>query len=103
MIVLVRFLGGRHRFEDCDLAFHDRPLSLQSQTGLEILSRTLCCLAAVTVATETTVEQGFQNLTRVRTTRARNFLRCAGGYHPTTMFTTFWTKIDDVIGALDDV
>ena len=49
------------------------------------------------------VEQRTKDLARVGAARACDFFRCARGHDASTVFTTFRTKIDNVVGAFDYV
>src|SRR5204863_9747842 len=57
----------------------------------------------ISILRQTTVEQRSENLACMRPTRAGNFFRSAGGNYASAVFTAFWSKIDDVVGRLNNV
>ena len=57
----------------------------------------------VAVFCETPVEQGTKYLSGIRSPRASNFFRRACGHNASSVFATFGSKVDDVVGGFDNV
>ena len=57
----------------------------------------------VAVAREAAVQQRAEDVARVGAAGACDFFRGAGGDDAATVLAAFWSKIDDMVGALDDV
>src|ERR1041384_1266065 len=57
----------------------------------------------MSVAINTTIEQWFEGLTRVRAADADDLFGCAGGDDPPAARATFGAEINDVVGRFDHV